>query len=412
MLGNPTYGLIWEPGKDVTPYTTDDFKFLRFNVGKKNAVHGITEIKTLFIHPVGLFCLGSCPYCYENDTRERPLQLLTVEETKRKLDIIKATGKLSKHPIIRFTGGDPMLHPYLNDITNVFVDNLDKLTLRWTLDLLVPQDRFDAFIQLMDEQIKKDNVVNHLIAITVDLGSSTRYSKKLGIRRDELFKRAEFIMERYKGVPHVCIDLVTNFNKETDVALLLDELAKYKKKNYCRLVVKPVNDEVWFPPVDMMNEIITKLDQKYSLYVVNRKELAIENEYSSKFDQFNFDKNLFLELEEGVYTLHPFRQPCTAFNVACGFNQDDFFSCFYGNFRSKDVEDVLALKETNTQFMFFTDLPEQCLSCDTTGICMRCRRWKVKHVCSDFPYLKRWEHIIWDHLVQSKKYWTIKKMEY
>lgn len=407
MNNNSRLGLYYKDELN-DKYKDDSITFLRYKIFDNYSSKGIDTLSTVFVHPVGWYCKGSCEYCYVScsDIAKKKI-ILTNDEYVIKLKEINNRKLFVEVPTIRFTGGDPLLHPDIFSlIKSTELVGFNKYKLRWTVDLMNTKEQLNNFKETLRWSINNNKIENIIIAITVDLGSDTRYSKSLNINTPKIINNAIEICEEFGNNEKVFIDIITNFSAKTDIQRLLKELNYFYKRDFCRLIIKPVNsqDPNYYTTGQYMNEIINKIENIYGpMFVVNRKELAIESNYTKKTNKIDAFSNPFIKLDNSTFMLNPYKQPCTAYNTACGFNNDNWFACFYGRYLSKNLDGVLKLSSSMQHFEIFTKLPNNCLKCDMLGVCMRCRNWRRFHKCEDFEYLKLWEKIIWERVFNNKE---------
>lgn len=372
---------------------------MKYETKKNIAMRETNNIKTIFIHPVNKYCLGSCEYCYLNALDNHDKQQfdnLTIDRLDNFLSEIKPYLSTNGDLLFKFSGGSCFLHKDIYGLINICKKYDKKANIRFMADLLFSKTVYNRTVDILWQLQQDEDIKTVTLYISVDFGSDTRYSKYINIDSNEVKRRAEEIIDTFGHYSKFRIELKTNFSKYTDVDIMIAETKKFENKN-CWLIFSPVRDSEYSADIKLAEKIMTELENNFNLEVLYMREILISNNYAKSFclDMDNLDTS-YIKLDKGLYIFNPHYSDCPGYLISSGVSTDKYLACYIGYLEEDNIKDTLMLKENNENYNKFINLPDECNDCEFLGVCNRCVPRRKMLSCNNIPLLKWWEKYIWE----------------
>lgn len=406
-------GLISESLSNLKDLDISRIEKLKYDFKVKLLKQERKAVDRITLHPVGYNCYGDCSYCLNNCSHVNLDQAMTVERVQEEIDFLKNNDLLkNKEMTILLLGGDPILHPNLESLINVFIDNLPDKIFSVILYTSFFDKDVDSKVNRFIENINKQPQIKQcLISITVDYGSNTRSALTQNISSLDVINYSDKLVDRLGESEKFIMELVTNINKDTDANLLKEELLKRKDKNNL-LFLRPIKDLKYGMSLKKSKELIEMLKDNFTLETIASKALmrvGIKNKYLGKIRNRLklFELNVIrIKKDPDVFLVHPYRQYCIGWLNEYGFSQNKYFGCEYG-FGEKDKrEDIFKLTDKEINLWSYDNLSSKCKKCDSLASCDFC--YYVKDKCT--PAVKYFNNFILKTAVANKNFRVLNKL--
>lgn len=416
MYCNDTkYGLVWDSSKQhiIDEYYKNEkllnfFKMYKHEYKIKKALSSDEKnFTTINVNPVGTYCEGSCPYCYNNEHKLLEKSLLDLEEYDSFLKKVKPHMK-TEIPLIRFTGGSCGTNPFLLEYVKKTKEHFDKFDLRFLVDFLWSEKTYDVFVEFCKQLLTLDYVRDIFIYTTTDFGNTTRHSKRNNVTEEILEKRADRFYDIFKDTKikieyRINISNTTNLNK-------CEEEVKKRLDWKIQLVYSPVRDKLLQPTIMQMSIFNKKMEDLTELcaYTHCTGEYVLSTDYvnglMAQSNKYNFP---FLQLEDGILLYHVDNGDCFAYNTLTGISSEGYAPCII-NYLTDSQEDNW-FKLTNKQPLYnnFITMYPDCLDCELIGVCNECNIRRYIYPCNQYPVLKYWQEHMWQSKMKQEHLWEI-----
>ena len=235
-------------------------------------------------------CINKCKFCF--GTFKEIKSVLTKEQALRIPSILKSVGteKLS------FTGGEPLLCPYLGDLI-IETKNLGLTTMLITNGSLLTENFIDNYSSYID-----------WIALSVD-SSNEETQYKLGRGTGNNIQKIKEIVKVIHGVGiKLKINtVVTSLNWEEEMSNLIGELTPDRWKVFQILKVKGQNDK-YFSSLEISDIQFGNFVKRHeSLKPVFENNTMMRGSYLmlDALGRFFQNSNGYLEYSQSILTIDP-----------------------------------------------------------------------------------------------------------
>lgn len=409
------YGLVWDPSKQsvIDGYYKNEnlmnfFKMYKHNYKVKKALSdGEKNFTTINVNPVGTYCEGSCPYCYNNNHKLLEKCILDVDEYGKFLKKVKPHMK-TDIPLIRFTGGSCGVNPFLMDYVKKTHEHFDKFDVRFLVDFLWSEETYNAFVEFCKQLVTLDYVRDIFIYTTTDFGNMTRNSKKNKVTEIILEARADKFYETFKDTK-MKIEYRVNISSTTTLDKCEDEIKK-RMDWKLQLVYSPVRDKVLQPSVKHMSDFNNRMSALTELcaYTHCTGEYVLSTDYVKSLmvnsNKYNFP---FLKLEDGVLLYHVDNGDCFAYNTLTGISPEGYAPCIVNYLTDPQEDNWFKLTDKQPLYNNFVNMHPDCKDCEWIGICNECNIRRYMYPCNQFPVLKYWQGHMWQSKMQQEYLWEI-----
>lgn len=347
-------------------------------------------INSIYIHPIGNKCYGSCSYCYCK-TQPKDNLYLTKTSLIAKLQEIIDTGLVVNPTTVRLSGGNPLIYPELESLMDTCIDKLgSNINFRVTSDLINPREDIQRAASALSSIASKIN--GHIVfAMSVDFGNNQHMSSHLNIQPSDVYNNADSLIHALSDYDNIYLDLYSNIFDHTCLSEMLDFLRAYLHKR-CRLSLGfPNYDRMCNLDWDVTRSFLNTLDEEIGLLNINKMEVCLD---SKRAREWPISKIKIEKLSENTFLYSPNSFVCNAYSHGVGFNPLEYFSCFFGDSRHHDLKNAIVLNEKEGDSRF-TSFPKECWECSISGVCNRCSTMRHMLPCSVYPIFKQYYLFLW-----------------
>lgn len=406
------YGLIYHKSKheEVKKYKTNDIRFIRYHMRDKLVKSKSSLIDTMFIQPNGFKCLGSCVYCM-NESFENNydmLELLTPERLTNTLSYLKEHAYLSPSNInLSFTGGEPCLHPNLSALVDASLTIIPSLfSVSVTTGLFYSDERLYNLITFMKECSNKP-IRTTGVSFSIDLdGSKNRYSIMCKLNNADNFRRTKAILSEIMTIGNTSCCFNTRLNNDSDLSILIDNihtLFDINNKIVVRLSI--VDGPTHYLDEEHIGLFFEELRKNFNISFTHKGAFTIE--ITAKETDYKFNNLMLLTLEEDIFVLHPLDQRCWTWSKFFGIGPTNYFSCYFGFYESKNIDDCVYMTQNNPYYTLYNLLPSDCQTCEYLSFCKLCPRQRNTYPCSQIPAMKEYMKQVFDIMISTPEKWCI-----
>lgn len=404
------HGLIYESSKadKVTKYQTDEFRYLRHNTRKVLAESDKTLIDSIYIHPVGYRCLGNCVYCMNESYVNEGFESLDVNRLNETLDYLISHNRLDDDVSISFSGGEPVLAQNIEDYILAALNKLGKL-----YSVTVCTGMFYSNKLLTDFLVKYASLsfnkrIEHLnLAFSVDIDNSmNRSSKSLKINNKLNFKRCLDILPSIIKDTNIYCSFNIRLNDDTNIDEMIKNIYKiFEIDNKIVIRLSIIDDDKHALYVSDVEDYFNKLKKHFNLSFTHKGSFTLE--LTSKESNIKYNNLMLLEIEDGIYCLHPLDQSCWTWSKYFGIGPTKYFACFFGFYESENIEDVLQITENNQYKNTYNTLSQTCLDCELLPFCKLCKSQRQLYGCDEVPALKEYMRQVFNIMIADPSTWFI-----
>lgn len=292
-------------------------------------------------------CNLSCKYCYKSELKYKDGDFINI-------DIIKAIANsigIHGDTIVYLEGGEPFLHPQINEIMevlksyNIPVDILSNGT-------IMPDEFLEKF---------KDGFLNRIDDIQISLDGINDFNKSnRGIKSEEILKNIKKL-NRYGINPRInCI--VTKYNYKGIIELLK------VLNSECNISIISFNT-----PIGKSNKELVLDDINAVKLFKDIKELSTKINFPIQGSVINLEYSC---LEKQVRNEVHFR--CTAMrSKMCISTNGDVYPCVFlenrmkplGNINEKNISEIWNSEESSQYVSKIIKKNLKCINCNNSQLC-------------------------------------------
>ena len=388
-------GLLYNNPKHLIPFEGKDFSNVKTIVTTALMEKRTEDINDITIFPVQQHCEGSCVYCINDSNDKGSYEVLTLEKVRKEINYLKENSLIKEYCKIQFLGGDPILHPHLEDVISTISELLEdtKITLTIFSSFFTEEDR-DKLDTIVKRVRELPNIEVLRIIITLDLGAVTRKSNVNKLSHLSVKGNALMMTNKYKGHEKIQLHIHSNLSVFTEPKLLKDELDVFLNRS-ALITLQPVYTTKRLRiPLETMKEVIEMLENDFEIAgSISQRKIVIKNDYFSNTNLAGFKLNIIELVPDELYLPNPVSHVCSAFKSKYGFSQTEYIACSFGFFKLQD-KDQLLQPDIAIVDEFKSSKLDKCDACEIYSICPSsiCTKKKVK--CDDsleyyFKYITR-----------------------
>lgn len=408
LFSNGRFGLISNQ-KINENVLNPQLPFLRYK-NKEQLVQlpiSFKKLKTLFIHPVGRMCYGSCAYCYNKYYPFEHFSDGRISEKQFEKFLQESSPYYDEDILFKFTGGSCFLHDNLYMFFDLIKKYTKKVNLRFLVDMMYPEHIYNNMIDMFYKLNKDPDINSVKFYISTDYGSDTRFAKNIGVTSVDVKRKALELINLFSNESKFRVEVKVNINSETDVNRMRYELDPVTEQN-CFVIYNPVRHIEYSPSIELLTKCVESIEQDYETNVIYWREKIIMNDFAKKIladGKENTLTTFFKRVDENTIQYSPYYFDCPGCIVSSGLTPSSYISCLLGYIESDNFLGSVEYSKENKTSKSFLGLTEECRNCNLVGICMRCMMRRELLPCSKLPVLKFWENYIWENKVQKQQYW-------
>lgn len=384
------YGLLYKDEKAVIKYKNDLFKFRDIHVRKQ--LLPTNKIYTLTLMPVGFYCSGECPYCFENIIKQK--KELTISFLQEQLLLSLEKMEINRSDLkVRLFGGDPFEHSNLISILECVHKTYDcDFNLQCFIDGYINKSIVYNNIQNF---YNLNYIKNILLYFSIDFGSNLRKNKY--VTTQQYNENILYVLNMIENLPVLKI-LNIQLCSDTNLSELYDMIYKHIEKNWI-FNIKIVRDEIYAPSIQTIYDfynlfekdlIVSKLDTGF--IIKNNASKFFESQYGKKYQ---LDK-----IDTDVYAINPMMNyyQCLSFFNGLTITPDSIIPCPIGYLKTKNINDNIHPEKKHIDILL--NRPTSCMHCDLYATCTHCPVSRKVYNCNKHKYIYEWQKIIVNHMTK------------
>jgi organic radical activating enzyme len=374
-------GLLFNNPKHLIPFKDKEFSNIKTTVTTSLMEKRTEVVNDITIFPVQQHCEGSCIYCINDSNDKRSYKVLTLEKVEKEINYLKENSLIRDYCKVQLLGGDPILHPNLEDVISTISELLEntKIVLTIFSSFFTEEDR-NKLDKIVKKVIDLPNIEMLRVIITLDLGAVTRKSNVNKISHSNVKDNSLTIINKYRGYEKVQLHVHSNLSVFTKPKILKDELNTFLNEDVL-ITLQPVyTTKRLRVPLETVKEIIEMLENNFEIAgSISQRKIVIKNGYFLNTNLTGFKLNIIELIPDELYLPNPVSHVCSAFKSKYGFSQTEYIACSFGFFKLQDREQLLQ-PDLAIIDEFRNSKIDKCDNCEIYSLCPSsiCTKKKVK----------------------------------